>query len=78
MEDDDKELGHNELLAIIRAILEAPVEPRSFEKAIGKFILRSMGFRELQASIHPDKYQNKEEKELAQAAFKSMLSTYSV
>lgn len=70
-DDDPNNLGHNERLALIRAILNAP-EGEHFQEAFERSIPFPVDFKILQALIHPDKYQDKEEKDQAKVAFQSM------
>lgn len=73
-EDDDdlKSLSQNEKLAIIRAILDAPKHSEFFKQALDKALPFPVDFKTLQGLIHPDKYQDKEEKVQATVAFQSM------
>lgn len=74
-EDDDQDpndLSQNEKLAIIRAISDAPEQPDSFERALDNALPFPMDFKTIQALIHPDKYQDEEEKVQAKVAFQSV------
>lgn len=71
-DDDPNSLSQNEKLAIIRAILNAPEEPEQFQQAFENSLPFPIDFKILQALIHPDKYQDKEEKDQAKVAFQSM------
>lgn len=70
-DDDPNNLSHNEKLAIIRAISNAPEEPAQFQQAFEHSLPFPIDFKIVQALIHPDKYQDKE-KDQAKVAFQSM------
>ncbi|KAJ5982304.1 hypothetical protein N7451_012404 [Penicillium sp. IBT 35674x] len=72
-DDDPNSLSQNEKLAIIRAISDAPEQPDLFKQALDKALPFPVDFKTLQGLIHPDKYQDKEEKGQATVAFQKLL-----
>jgi hypothetical protein len=74
--DMSHNLGHEDALKIIDAITSAPDDPDQIKAAWEKNLPdgAAISFKQLQFALHPDKFQQPQEKEQAQKAFQSKSS----